>query len=300
MLLKLDAIEEIGRFSSLRHRAPQFGQLVLLFARNGYGKSTICSVLRSAAEQDARMIAARRRLGASGDSKVQTSWRDDGSVTFATGRWNSCPGRVHIFDQEYVRRNLHVADSVTIENRRKLLPVVLGDQGVALARAISDLDNEQRTLAAAMTASERMITAACPIVTEVPAFVNASVGDNIDSLIEAAVRSLELAKQAVAVKLRRDPVSIAVTDLGELEALVATGIPSVTERAGALVKSHIEGLQPNGARWLEYGTKHMPGDACPFCTQDTNGIDLVAAFKGYFSDEYVSLAGRVDAALERL
>jgi hypothetical protein len=35
MPLKLDAIEEIGRFSSLKHKAPQFGQLALVFARNG-------------------------------------------------------------------------------------------------------------------------------------------------------------------------------------------------------------------------------------------------------------------------
>ena len=41
MLLKVESVEEIGRFASLKHKAPQFSELNLVYARNGYGKSTI-------------------------------------------------------------------------------------------------------------------------------------------------------------------------------------------------------------------------------------------------------------------
>lgn len=64
MLLKVETVEEIGRFKTLKHQAPHFGSLTAVFARNGLGKSTLCSIIRSAAEQDARLIAARKRLGA--------------------------------------------------------------------------------------------------------------------------------------------------------------------------------------------------------------------------------------------
>ena len=62
MLLRLNSIEEIGRFATLHHRTEQLSRLSLIYARNGYGKSTICAILRSASEGQPRFIEARRRL----------------------------------------------------------------------------------------------------------------------------------------------------------------------------------------------------------------------------------------------
>jgi hypothetical protein len=125
MLLKFNAIEEIGRFAALTHKAEPLARLSLLFARNGYGKSTLCAILRSESEEDPNYIKARRRLGATGESRVQSSWSGDRTVAFGGGKWNHCPGMVYIFDQEFIQRNLHLGDSVTRENKRRLLPVVL-------------------------------------------------------------------------------------------------------------------------------------------------------------------------------
>ncbi len=126
MLLRLDVLEEIGRFAALRHKAEQFNRLSLVFARNGYGKSTLCAVLRSASEDQPNYITARRRLDASKESRVQSTWAPARTVAFGGGKWNSCPGKIYVFDQEFVHQNLHVGESVTRENKRSLLPVVLG------------------------------------------------------------------------------------------------------------------------------------------------------------------------------
>ncbi|BEV44562.1 hypothetical protein CRBSH125_07450 [Afipia carboxidovorans] len=134
MLLKVEKVQEIGRFALLKHKAPHFGRLSLIYARNGYGKSTLCSVIRSASENDALIIAARKRLGAVKESLIQTEWQAAGAVTFASGKWSDCPGHVYVFDHEYIKRNVHVAENVTIENKRNLIPVVLGSYGVQLSR----------------------------------------------------------------------------------------------------------------------------------------------------------------------
>src|SRR5277367_1078899 len=126
MLLKLNAIEEIGRFAMLRHQAEPFSRLSLVFARNGYGKSTLCAILRSASEERPNYIQVRRRLDAKKESRVQSKWASGATVAFGGGKWNSCPGKVYVFDQEFILRNLHVGESVTRENKRSLLPVVLG------------------------------------------------------------------------------------------------------------------------------------------------------------------------------
>lgn len=64
ILLRVDQIDNLGRFGTLKQKSPQFSELTLVFARNGHGKSTVGSTLRSLAEQDANIMHARRRLGA--------------------------------------------------------------------------------------------------------------------------------------------------------------------------------------------------------------------------------------------
>lgn len=302
MLLKIEIIEEIGRFASLKHKAPQFGAMSLVFARNGYGKSTLCSVLRSAAEQDGSLIAARKRLGSAGASLAHTEWKQHGSVKFAGGLWSACPGPVHIFDGEYVHRNLHVAESVTRDNKRSLINVIFGHQGVQLARKISDLDVEQRKLATDQATSEKAIRTLWPSVIDVAKFVDHDTPADIDQQVTAARRALELAQQASAVKSRRDFAELNVMSLADYEALAATDVAWITANTSDQVQAHIEAhkLQPHGERWIKYGVEHMEGPSCPFCAQDTSHIGIVQIFRGYFSEAYGALTTQLEAALSVL
>lgn len=299
MLLKIESIEEIGRFATLKHKAPQFGALTLIFARNGYGKSTLCSILRSAAEQDGFLISARRRLGALGASLANTQWKKHGAVKFSAGAWNSCPGPVHIFDAEYVHRNLHVAESVTRDNKRSLINVIFGDQGVKLAKAVSDLDAEQKALATEQSASERTIKTLCPVVSDVARFVAADIPTDIDQQVAAAEQAVELAQQATAVKDRRSFAEIDVKALADYEAIASRDVAGITDDAADRVKAHLDlhKLHPHGERWVKYGVEHMEGASCPFCTQDTSGVEIVQIFRGFFSQAYASLMADTEAAL---
>lgn len=302
MLLKIDLIVQIGRFFKLAHKAPQFGPLTLIYGRNGYGKSTLCAILRSAAEQDANLIAARRRLGATVDSSVQTQWDADGAITFSAGGWNACPANVYIFDAEYVRQNVYVGDTVTRENKRNLIPVVLGEQGVKLAENVSSLDALQKESAAKQATAERVIRASAPAVDNVAAFVHAEVPQDIDEQIVAAERGIELARHASLIKLKTALKIVALPSLATLEELAKRTLETVTISAARLVQDHIEkhGMQINGDRWLKYGLEHMRGNSCPFCTQDTSKIDTVAAFRTYFSAEYAALVASIESARNQL
>ncbi len=142
MLLRFNSVEEIGRFKKLTHKAEPLAKLSLIFGRNGYGKSTLCAILRSATDGRPEHITTRRRLGTVEDSRVETLWSSGSTFTYSAAKWNGFPGKIYIFDQDYVSKNLHVADSVTRDNKRSLLPVVLGAHGVALAEKVLALDRE--------------------------------------------------------------------------------------------------------------------------------------------------------------
>ena len=304
MLLKLDSIEEIGRFQSLKHKAQQFSRLNLVFARNGYGKSTICAVLRSAAENEPNHIAARRRLDAKSECKVQSQWQTIGNIGFASGAWSNTPDKVFVFDAEYVHQNLHVGDSVTRDNKRSLLPVVLGDAGVNLAEKIVALDAEQRDLSTKMKESEKVIRAACRGVRidDVSAFCAKVIPGDIDDKIVAANRNVELAKSAALVKLKTDPQSFSINTFGHYQAVAARTISDASEDASSRVQKHIEDhkLHPKADNWIKYGVERIENDTCPFCAQSVAGLDLVAAYQAYFSDAFAALTAERDSAIAEL
>lgn len=298
MLQKLKAVEEIGRFRKLTHKAEPLTKLSLVFGRNGYGKSTLCSILRSAADGKADHITSRRRLGAVNDSRVESVWASGATIAYGAGRWNGCPGKIHIFDQEYVSKNLHVGDSVTRDNKRSLLPVVLGDQGVLLADKVVALDREQREIDEELKAQSRIILARCKGLppSEVATFCNTDAPDDLAEKTRMAAQRVELTRQAAVVKQKKNPPLLPLGELSEAEAILALSIDGVSENAAELVASHLatHGLGDRGHAWLEYGTIHARGDHCPYCAQGTSGVPLVAAYRAYFSESFNALKTRVD------
>lgn len=302
VLLKIDRLEQIGRFAALKHKAPQFGKLSLVFARNALGKSTLCDVIRSAAVDEPRIIATRKRLGAATDPQVDLVWASVGSITYSRGAWNSSPSNVYVFDQEYVRQNLHVGEIVTRDNQRNLLPVVLGNAGVEIRNTISALDEEQRRIASDIAESERQIRTLHPSITQIPSYVETACPPDIDARITAAKIRLEAAKSAAAINAKADPITIAIPDIDAFITILGKGADVIAEDAQARVESHIRvhSMEEHGTRWLKYGVDHIKDDRCPFCTQDVSHINLVDIFKSYFSDAYLALSVDVDQALQLL
>ncbi|MHA6641815.1 AAA family ATPase [Mesorhizobium sp. A623] len=299
MLHKFKAIEEIGRFSKLTHKAEPFSRLSLIFGRNGYGKSTLCSILRSATEGQASHIAMRRRLGAVNDSRVEALWASGSTYAYSAGKWNACPGKIYIFDQEYVSKNLHVGDSVTRENKRSLLPVILGDKGVALSEKVTSLDREQREVSEKQKVQERIILARCRSLStsQVLAFCKAIIPEDLQDKIKSWEKRVALAKQAVVVKQKRNPPILEIAGLELAGELLSKTIDGLGESAAQRVTDHLAAhdLGPRAHNWLQYGSAHAPQDHCPFCDQGTSGNALVAAYKSFFSDEFKALKAQIDA-----
>jgi len=304
MLLKIDSIEEIGRFQSLKQKAQQFSRLNLIYARNGFGKSTICSIFRSATTNDPCQISSRRRLNAKSECKVQVQWQNLGNIVFSGGSWKNNPGKIYVFDADFVHQNLHVGDSVTRDNKRSLLPIVLGDTGVKLAQEIVALDAEQRELTDKMKKSVDVIRAKCPIVTsaKISDFCSAPIPTDIEDKIAAATRDVELAKHAVLVKQKADPRSFAISTFEHYRDVAGRTISDASEDAASRVRKHIEdqGLHPKAENWIKYGLERIDDGLCPFCAQSVEGLDLVAAYEAYFSDAFANLAAERDDAIAEL
>src|SRR5712671_4069086 len=64
MLKKIISVRNVGRFvNSALPGAPAYAKYTQLYGANGYGKTTLCSILRSAATNDSTIVIGRARVG---------------------------------------------------------------------------------------------------------------------------------------------------------------------------------------------------------------------------------------------
>ncbi|MCX5825321.1 MAG: hypothetical protein NTY86_17960, partial [Deltaproteobacteria bacterium] len=69
MLEKIISIRNIGRFVNCSPKGDStFRRLTLIFAENGVGKTTLCSILRSLQTGQCEFISERKTIGARGDA----------------------------------------------------------------------------------------------------------------------------------------------------------------------------------------------------------------------------------------
>jgi hypothetical protein len=79
MLKKIIAVKNVGKFINSAHSGVQeCPKTTLIFGGNGFGKTTLASILRSNGANDPAIIAGRTRLGAGAPPDVE--------LLFATAR----------------------------------------------------------------------------------------------------------------------------------------------------------------------------------------------------------------------
>jgi len=77
--------------------------------------------------------------------------------------------------------------------------------------------------------------------------------------------------------------------------LLAKTFTNVSADAERRVTEHISqhAMQARGEAWLTEGLQYVASDECPFCGQGLAGLDLIQAYRSYFSKEYHALRTEV-------
>ena len=145
MLKKLVTIKNVGRFKSFHAIGDvELKRHSLLFAENGRGKTTICAILRSLQSGVGAHVIGRTTLGSTDTPEIRIL-SDDSTLIFSDGAWNTTLPDIAIFDSTFVSENVFSGDSVGIGHKRNLYRVIVGRDGVTLAKTIESLDDASRT-----------------------------------------------------------------------------------------------------------------------------------------------------------
>lgn len=313
MLKKIIAVKNVGRFhSSAAPGNPQLAKHTLIVGANGYGKTTLCAVLRSLQTGDTSHVLGRKTLGAT-DAPTVELLLDTGAVRFDGASWDATRPTIAIFDGVFVADNVHSGEVVDIEHKRNLYRVIVGDDGVKLAAEDAELAAASRAKTGLIGTAGKAIQPHVPADMKLEAFMALPVAVDIDAQIAEQVKLVDAVRQAGAIRDRSALSPFAAPAFPEgFAGLLSSTIDDIAADAERRLTEHLAAhATADGENWIATGVDQA-GDACPFCGQDIRSLPLVAAFRAVFSERYKVLAAEIstmrsaillscgDAALARL
>lgn len=298
MLQKIISIKDTGRFqNSADGTDTTLRKQSFIFAANGHGKTTICSILRSAKSGDPSHILGRARLGATLPPTVDLLIEKAGKITFNGTTWNGTLPNIAIFDQVYVTENIHAGDVVDTDQKQGLYRVIVGQNGVQLADQEASLAADSRAKTTEISNLDRTLKTHLPSGMKLDVFMDLPKLDDIEEQIATAEAKLKTVGEAATIKAKSAMKTFDIPVVpSELADVLALTIDDIAEDAERQITDHFaaHGMDAIGARWITEGLEHA-AESCPFCAQNLKGLPLVSAYKSVFSDTYRSLHGRVNA-----
>ena len=283
--------------------SPQLAKLTTVYARNGRGKTTLSSVLRAAGSGDDSIVKGRRTLGNGGAAPEVTLIFDTGSnVRFSAGTWSSKEAPIEVFDAAFIAENLFAGEKIDLEHDRKLFTVILGREGVKLAR------QQEAFNAAAKATAVKLKVAEAALVEDVPAdmtreeFLGHVPTAAIDDQLEQARKELKSVQQASRVANLKLLQSVTVPTLSiDVRSTLGRTVADIQVTARDQLAAHFKKHQlgRDGEAWVRFGREHIVDDDCPFCGRE--GVDelgLVTLYDQIFGANYQAHLAGVKAAAE--
>ncbi len=299
-------LKNIARFHDEGYGSLCFGDFNLVFAENGCGKTTLSAIMHSIAKNEPGFLEERATVdrGGTPEAKILTTNKDQ--LHFKNGFWGGPIGQIEInvFDSHFVNKNIYSGHTLSHDHKKKLHHFVIGRKGQDLADRIDRLDSVSRNSAKHIRAIEKDIGREIESeVLTVDEFLGLSKPENLEKEMEEAKAVVEGLKKASEIQEKDDLDQPALPEipLDEIKVLLATTLDDISEDAESKVSDHISNcMDERGEEWVESGLSYIQDDECPFCGQDLQGVDLIEAYRDYFSEEYANLKSSVENVLQKV
>ncbi|WP_186331869.1 AAA family ATPase [Paenibacillus xylanexedens] len=290
MIKKIISIKNTGKFRSFTAKGDiNFNKMNIVYSENGKGKTTLSNIFRSLHEQSGELVIGRKTLGGVGEQSIDILI-DSTKHQFKNGKWLSKPEfEIEIFDSLFVSENVY-SKFVEHDQKKQLYLFTVGKTGVEKAKQLDQIDIDIRKANQKKKELEIDIKTGIEGVLSVEDFIGLPNKENLDNEIDENQRLLKA--QSKEGELKAKPqlsnVNLPSFDKSKFEInLIGQTMNNVLDRAEEITKNHIKNkLDKDGQKWLEYGVGKMSDDTCPFCQQNTTNVEVVHAFKSFFSEEY--------------
>jgi wobble nucleotide-excising tRNase len=289
-LKKITGIKSVGKFRRGGVSGGEYAKYTLFYGGNGRGKTTLCAVLRSLRDNNPNEVNRRQTFGAVMAPEVNMLL-DSGYINFSAGSWSRTASDIHIFDQHFIRENVHTGSDIGLDQRRNFYRVVVGTHGVNLANEIDTLDAKATNIQSLIKAEEKTLLQHVPQGMTLEKFLQLPENSNLDEEIATTVLNLKAMNSADVIDKRSIIVIPSLPDFPAVfESLLDKSLDNLSAETAKLVEEQIgrHEFHEDGEEWLAKGTAHIREEKCPFCSISLTENQLVKAYRAYFSEAYAA------------
>ncbi|ADU14093.1 AAA family ATPase [Asticcacaulis excentricus] len=269
--------------------SPRLCKLTTIYARNGRGKTTLSSILRSAATGNSSLLHGRKTLGTASEDATVTLVMEAGSVQFAKGKWSTKNLPIEVFDAAFISSNLYAGEAIDLEHDRGLFTVILGEAGVRLVRQQEFFNGVARRAAARLKDADAALRDDIPADQSREDFFAYVPPADLDEQIKRAQMDLKAVQQADSLTRLSKLQTLELPLLSDPTATLAQTLADIESSARDQLAAHFTRfkLGRQGEAWVRFGLEHVHDDECPFCGKE--GVDdqgLVTLYGQIFGAAY--------------
>lgn len=280
--------------------APKLDKLTLFYGRNGRGKSTLTSVLRAARDGEVATVLGRQSLGNGGAAPKIALMSAAGNFVFENGAWNTRGAPIEVFDTAFITDNVYAGELIDLAHDRGLFSIIIGADGVRLAKHLERFNIIAKTCATALKDAEAALTDDVPSDMSKEEFF--ALGHNPDyaKRLDAAERALKAVQQADKIAALKALEILTVFELpADLAGVLASTVVDIDASARGRLLEHFKrfGFDKKGEAWISYGVEHIHDDACPLCGRDdVDAEGMVSLYGQIFGETYKAHLGTITTA----
>lgn len=289
MIKKFVTIKNLGCFKNFSCSGDvELKKLNIIYAPNGVGKTTLTSLLRSLKTANTLEIKGRKTLGAQ-EKPFATVLIHSGVAQLQDYKWSQTLPFLEIFDETFVRENVHSGDCVEHSQKKSLCSFVLGEANVRLKNIIDKQAKKVNEINSEISSLDKQIFSTIESKFTVENYCSLEPEEGVDVKISKAdgeLRRANAAKQIQEKDLLQE-LQLPAFDIEEFKTTLEGSIESISASAEEKVNKHIKDrLDEDGRDWLNKGLNYLKGDQCPFCGSNVRSSELIQLYRQYFSDEY--------------
>ena len=293
MIRRINLLRNVGVFDNATI-SRELKHIVLIYAENASGKTTLAEVLRSLETGEQSAIAKKHRFNSVHKPHIVLECDGDlSTVMFQDEHWKPNRPLVRVFDEAFITDNVYSGLDVESEHRQNLHDLTLGRQGVSLSRyrkklaqTIEQCNKDMREAKSAVPDEQRgglSMDEFCDL-DEVP---------DIDAEKKNAQMEFDTVQDADAVLKTPvfEMINLPAFDESAIRAILQQDLQDLDAEAAAGVARHIKSLGGDGESWIAEGMEYVSDDTktCPFCGQATTDVSLLRHYRAYFSEAYENL-----------
>jgi wobble nucleotide-excising tRNase len=288
MLVKINHIKNVGRFYEVVPKGtpesnPTFELFNLLYADNGTGKTTLCSIIKSLAYNDPSRILTRKTIP--GNHNCEVSLRiDHKECNFLNESWNKQPdSKFAFFDEEFIERSVFSPSGIDSSHKRELYNyVVLGEENVAKAEEMQLLvETELPSKTKEINSLETQLKQAAGIndIKTLIDLIPLSLQDFQKLKMEVELKNVQI-KNSESIRAHKLLSKLPNISWPNFSQILNKGLQDI----GSIEKYEAHIL--NHQKWIKEGFNIQDGGSnCPYCFQDVSKSEIVNTYKQFFSIE---------------